>query len=125
MTKLLSELIDQFENKKDAGIDDPLIRALIKENRFLDRCRLALEHLTPGGSEYYRDPDLCAKYIRETRDHYFNKMKKEIVKRKELEKELEKGNLQKKAQFRIIQEDMKSQNFKRAYLFVCEVLKND
>jgi hypothetical protein len=36
-----------------------------KEIEFLDKCRKTLEGLTPGGSEYFRDPEFCASVIRD------------------------------------------------------------
>lgn len=45
----------------------------------------ALEHLTPGGSEYWEDPQRCADMIRENRDNLWELLKKETIERKRLQ----------------------------------------
>ncbi len=58
-----------------------LIQTLQEEN---EKFKRLLHDLTPGGSEFYNDPEYCAKWIRENRDSE-RKTLKEIVKRLKLE----------------------------------------
>jgi hypothetical protein len=50
---------------------------------------LALQSLTPGGSEFVRNPERCAKFARERRDSANAAMKKAIIERNELRSENE------------------------------------
>ncbi len=54
----------QEQEAKIEELADALVEAL-DEVKFLDGCRKALESLTPGGSEYYRNPELCVSTVRE------------------------------------------------------------
>ena len=49
------------------------------EIEFLNKCRKALESLTPGGSEYFRDPERCVSCVRD-RFKTGHEAKKELVK---------------------------------------------
>lgn len=59
--------IDLADRRVNDGTADErrLAAALIAANRDAERYRLALESLTPGGSEYHRDPERCVEVVRE------------------------------------------------------------
>lgn len=50
-----------------------------------ERAMRALESLTPGGSEYFNDPDRCVAFVKQARDVLFEAMKNAIRRRKALE----------------------------------------
>lgn len=47
--------------------------------------RLALESLTPGGSEYYKNPEQCVEFVKTIRQDQHKKIIEEVKCRKELE----------------------------------------
>jgi hypothetical protein len=46
--------------------------------------RLALENLTPGGSEFHNDPERCSAYIQQIKHSYVEAMKENVRLRREL-----------------------------------------
>jgi hypothetical protein len=60
-----------------------------KDEELFKRYKLALEHLTVGGSEYYNEPETCAYVIKKKLDDQSEMIKKLIKERKEKYKEIE------------------------------------
>jgi len=54
-----------------------------------DRYRLALESLTPGGSEYYKNPEHCADFVNTIRQNQHKKILEEVKRRKKAEERIE------------------------------------
>lgn len=94
MADLVFEQIKHGDEKHQAWLKDKLIEIYTldgqKPQETLDqlradlaaareahkRCELALQSLTPGGSEYVNDPEACVAFIRKVRNHQFDVIKK-------------------------------------------------
>lgn len=67
--EITDEVMDlRRQKREDEAKIEELANALEKaldEVKFLDGCRKSLESLTPGGSEFYRNPELCVSTVRE------------------------------------------------------------
>jgi len=44
-----------------------------------DKLKRLLHDLTPGGSEFYNDPEYCAKWVRESRQQHHYSLARQIV----------------------------------------------
>ena len=72
-------LRQKIENQRVRIVDlERARRQQNKEIEFLNKCRKALESLTPGGSEYFRNPERCVSTVRERIKHG-HEAKKELV----------------------------------------------
>lgn len=78
-----AKLQGQVEIERGDGLAIEVAQ-LKAEVEFLDKCRLALESLTPGGSEYFRDPERCVAVIRETRESQRKLLVEAVCRAKEL-----------------------------------------
>lgn len=83
LNTLCDEVMDLRQQKReDEAKIEELANALsnaLDEVKFLDGCRKSLESLTPGGSEFYRDPERCVSTVRE-RFKSGHETKKELAK---------------------------------------------
>jgi len=81
--EITDEVMDLRRQKhEDEAKIEELANALsdaLDEVKFLDGCRKALESLTPGGSEYFRDPARCVSTVRD-RFNSCHEAKKELIK---------------------------------------------
>jgi hypothetical protein len=68
---------------------DALAAEVERLSKEWDKYRLALEHLTPGGSEFHADAERCARYVKETFDSNHATMKRAIKQRNEARAEVE------------------------------------
>lgn len=85
----LKKAIDQYAEKVDAKLD--LAHKRIEHfEKQADRYRLALEGLTPGGSEFYKNPEGCVAHIRQRLDSG-DAAKKECVRLRRTNAEIRKS----------------------------------
>lgn len=69
----------QSEKDKSSAMMDELERNGLPYKKGNEQLKRLLHDLTPGGSEFYNDPEYCAKWIRENRQQE-SKILKEMVK---------------------------------------------
>lgn len=79
-----------YDGARDGYIAGATTSSTVKE---LEKVKKILHELTPGGSEFYNDPEYCAKWVRENREenHYAlaNQIKELKNKNEELQREVE------------------------------------
>ncbi len=104
---------------------------LEKEREKADKFDLALQSLTPCGSEFAHDPERCVEYVKEVRNHQQELIKKFVRRAKEAEEQVEKLILSKqdiegqleilRPEYKGLQErgkDLQEHNSKLGLLFV-------
>jgi len=69
------------EDVEKLEVENTQLRA--EQNRY----RLALESLTPGGSEFVHDIEKCVSFVRETRDRHIRKIAELMEENKKLKDE--------------------------------------
>lgn len=76
-----------FRDGQKSGFEfaDKEMQSLIDEN---EKVKRLLHDLTPGGSEFYNDPEYCAKWIRESRTDSHYSLANIITQTKEQNKKL-------------------------------------
>lgn len=68
----MDNLFEQFTNISKAGAYDAIAPEFEKLKLENEKIKRLLHDLTPGGSEFYNDPEYCARWIRDNREanHY-------------------------------------------------------